>query len=566
MNAIITLKEYLDKQKTFVIPDYQRGYVWGKKRVGEKDSVSNLLEDLTARFARQTDVFLQGVTVTETEREIILIDGQQRTTCLFLLLSWLGFPRGRFRIKYDIRNKSDEYLKNLDLNHIEEEATEPYQDIFFFKKTLRIINDKLHDIDKAEFREFLLEHIRFLYINIPKEQAMNIFSLMNGSKARMLPEEVIKAEILRLASLNVDNREDVAQEWEQNMLRSRYAREWDKWLHWWNREDVQRTFGCSNPMGLLITTFLRQKEAEVLTFETFKDKYLAHDLPKEAKDTFDGLRRLQKRFEDAFDDPATHNRIGAILNVFDPGNRNKFIKYYFTKDHRRELEAYYLQVFLGMSHDEIVSQGSDREKYLECFETKYARTWSAISDAFLYQNNPDQAFRFLLRLNVDQDTQQNRKFNFEIWRKGARSLEHIYPKSRVGHQDQPDLPDNWLDGSDTKRDRKDFSLLRNDIQATVNGITVETSEHGIGNLVLLYKDENSVFNDSEFEVKKEIFFSPRRKELFKSRHLLHTVCVFAEKTVWDGPAIARNQYDTLEKFKSDYDTLRKKTENDEEQD
>ena len=35
MNATITLREYLEKKKCFIIPDYQRGYVWGKNKPGE---------------------------------------------------------------------------------------------------------------------------------------------------------------------------------------------------------------------------------------------------------------------------------------------------------------------------------------------------------------------------------------------------------------------------------------------------------------------------------------------------------------------------------------------------
>ena len=28
--TLISFREYLEKNKTFVIPEYQRGYVWGK--------------------------------------------------------------------------------------------------------------------------------------------------------------------------------------------------------------------------------------------------------------------------------------------------------------------------------------------------------------------------------------------------------------------------------------------------------------------------------------------------------------------------------------------------------
>ena len=78
-NATITLRQFLDKGKTFVIPNYQRGYIWGKSRGAEKNSVEYLLESMENSLANNTELFLQCVTVTETEDEIILIDGQQRT-------------------------------------------------------------------------------------------------------------------------------------------------------------------------------------------------------------------------------------------------------------------------------------------------------------------------------------------------------------------------------------------------------------------------------------------------------------------------------------------------------
>ena len=97
MTLIVTLQEYLNKGKVFVVPEYQRGYIWGKNRKGEKNSVENILQNLQQHYKSKskTEIFLQGVTVTETEKEIVLIDGQQRTTFLYLLLKTLGYT-GRF--------------------------------------------------------------------------------------------------------------------------------------------------------------------------------------------------------------------------------------------------------------------------------------------------------------------------------------------------------------------------------------------------------------------------------------------------------------------------------------
>lgn len=555
MNATITLKEYLNKRKTFVIPDYQRGYIWGKNRQGEKNSVENLLEDLVTRFNSNSKVFLQGFTVTEGEDRITLIDGQQRTTCLYLLLKWLGYTE-RIEIQYQIRPESELFLQELNLEDSIECGEEEFQDVFFFKKTLRIIKDRLKNIDKSVFLNYLLDNVFFLYIDVPQHQAPKVFSMMNGSKAQMLPEEIIKAEILRLASMSQDDHPQMTQEWESNMLRSRYAREWDKWLHWWNRPDVQQMYHCDNIMGLLVVSCLLNKKKEVLTFENFRDKYLKQGRSIEAKQVFDMLRRLQKRFEDAFNDPIAHNKIGAILRIMDKDNRQKFINYYFVEEKytplskRVALDNYYKLAFLGMTHDEI--EDFKKEKY----EEKYAISLNAICDDMIYLNNREFAFRLLLRLNIDEDNKQNggcgRVFDFSIW-DDERSLEHVYPKSKVGHA--VDGKENVFAGGDgIERPYDYFDCFRDEI-IRADG-TESTTEHSIGNLVLLYGRDNSSFGNSSFEEKKGYFFDTSKKNIFKSRHLLHSIYIFAHSE-WLPSDIAENKALILSNFESDYEVFNK---------
>lgn len=178
MNSIITLNDYLNKGKEFFVPDYQRGYVWGKERNGEKNSVENLLDNLLIHYDSNTDVFLQGVTVSEDTDKILLIDGQQRTTCLYLLLKWLGYNE-KFAIRYEVREEADKFLQSNFLQGYEENSNEEYQDIYYFKKTLRIIKNKFSKFDgekKKEFLHFLLHKIKFLYVIVPEQQATQIFA------------------------------------------------------------------------------------------------------------------------------------------------------------------------------------------------------------------------------------------------------------------------------------------------------------------------------------------------------------------------------------------------------
>jgi hypothetical protein len=203
--------------------------------------------------------------------------------------------------------------------------------------------------------------------------------------------------------------------------------------------------------------------------------------------------------------------------------------------------------FIGMTHDEIVQK--NKEKFSENF--RQSLEW--LSDDMLYTVDEckEFAFRLLLRLNIDQDIRQCRKFNFDICNKNARSLEHIYPKSKVAHKGEDGKMYNG--NNYIINDSLTNYLLREDI--VTEDRSTQTTEHSIGNLVLLYKNENSQFNDNDFVNKKKMFFNPNKKELFKSRHLLHTICVFAEKDMWNGKTIAQNKQDIIRQFKEDYNKL-----------
>ena len=568
MNATITLKEYLEKGKTFVIPNYQRGYVWGKKTKGKDlDAVSYMLEkSLIPGFNNNTPIFIQGITVTENDKEIILIDGQQRTTFFYLLLKYLRY-NGKVEMTYTIRTESNDFLSTLDIDKTDfsENTLEDFQDLYFFKKTLRTIDEKLGQINKEKFCNYILNHVRFLYINILKDKATKVFSMMNGSKAEMKSEELIKAELLRLASLNdsdfdkKEEKEKNAIEWDNNMLRSRYAREWDKWLQWWNREDVKKLFKCSNVMGYLISSYLQTKDKDKdLSFDVFKNGFLHEQNPIDAKKTFDGLRRLQKRFEDAFNNPKIYNWVGAILRI---GSANEFIQWFFVEDNKpsnEDLEKYYKWSFLGLTHKQIVENDENK------FDDRYDELFKILESNNLYEDNSEEAFRLLLRLNIDEDNKQEdgvgRKFDFSIWDRNdakGRSLEHIYPKSKVLHKENGIIKKGDYKPLDKLPGRTDGYIARATCRYFENGVRIEASEHSIGNLVLLYKDDNSAFNDSSFEEKKSMFFlvpdgkDKKKKMIFKSRHLLHTIYKFAQSE-WKGEQIAINKYQTLKDFREYY--------------
>lgn len=76
--------------------------------------------------------------------------------------------------------------------------------------------------------------------------------------------------------------------------------------------------------------------------------------------------------------------------------------------------------------------------------------------------------------------------------------------------------------------------------------SINLSEHCIGNLLLLYGNNNSSFGNKMPEEKRQSYFELNRDEIFNSRHLLHTVFSFGRFVKFDQKAICENQKDAIE--------------------
>jgi len=566
IKSLISVQDYLNKEKVFSIPNYQRGYIWGKSHGDKKDSVRFLIESIESCKKNNSELFLQGVTVSEYEDRIEIIDGQQRTTALYLIMVYLGY-KGLFSLEYKIRQQSQEFLdtlKNLNTDELvfycKEKDDEEFQDIYFFKKTVRIIHEKLYKVDKKNTLSFLLTNVKFLYIEIPSEKATTVFSMMNGNKALMKYEEIIKAEILRLVSeeknTEVNQADNEALKWEQNLLRSKYAREWDKWLYWWNREEIKKYYFTENVMGLLVETYFYSKVDSVkkFSFESFRDSLLrGENASQMAKTVFYELRQLQKKFEDIYNsfnedliERRLHNSIGEILTLLGKDDRKSFIRSYFIdKNKDLNIEKYKKLVYLGLNHTQVMKiiSGaiSDDESQIDIIEQKKNELLQILKSDNLYEEDKAQAKIQLFRFNIYEDTKLSRKFDFNIW--NDCSLEHIYPKSKVLH-----IENNiFKDGANKVVSQKVANTLLD--RGLFNG---DGSEHCIGNLVLLYKDENSSFGAKDFDDKKSLYFDLSQEKVFFSRHLLHSISVFANKQ-WNVKEIQKNKEKIIEAVRSYYD-------------
>lgn len=556
-----TLEDYYKKQ--IVIPCYQRGYIWGKKHKDQmkSDSVSYILDCLCKGYEVKREIFIQGITVVDSGSQYIVIDGQQRSTFFYLLLKTLGDTA--FPIKYNSshRNSSDstgcspqQWLDNLNENtDCEEDCEEYYQDIYFFKKTLRLIKEhRLYkECDKENVINYLKTRVSFLLISVDEKIAISTFSMMNGNKALMQEFELIKADLLRRASIGTGGYQGAASEWDNISLRSRYAHEWDRWLHWWNRQDVQRMYDCKNPMGWLLKTVFEGNE-------NLYEKYLVkvQEGKKEAQNAklmFAQLRLIQKHFEEIFSDPISHNQFGLVVRLLEKRDVVSFMDDYFNGKEvvLRNLGIIYNLLLFGMTYKEIL------ENNVEAFNRKKERLKDTLLNEPIYNRDNETAYRYLLIMNVEHDSKLKRKFDFTSWI-GNRSLEHVYPKSKVVHKHNGE----WLNGSDEYvhvldgleydsernvwinqegKQVDEFSeyILRESIKSYELTPDIIVTEHSIGNLLLLYGKDNSAFGNKMPEEKRTYYFNSGEK-ILPSRNLLHTIFSFGRFEHFKGEEICKN--------------------------
>lgn len=505
MENKISIKKYFEKGK-FVVPNYQRGFKWSVKIGNEESSLEHFLKSLIEAFnSKLNEYFIEAVTVVEKDSEIILIDGQQRTTSLFFLfvvLEDLQFVKNK--LIYNVRRDSDKYLNSL-FEKREESEIDDTQDIYYFKEAQEQIKVSIAGLDKDEFSRFIKEKVFLLFNVIPEDKAVNTFIALNGLKAVMKDEELIKSDLL-IKSSRVDvtikitcDEEKHSVEWKINEDRGRLARNWDKWLYWWNQMEVKSYFGISNgqhPLYYLLITYWkinkgqRPDENNKFSFDDFKSRFI--DNSKNAKKHFEGLRKLQKTFEDLYNDWELYNLLGlAFESLIDKNEALQF--FILNREDRNSLKDFVKWALVDCDIKSI------KNKNLKNYSEKREELRSIIENRDLYiSEDKRQAYTQLLRMNVIDMT--NRKFDFEVFK--TKSLEHICPQN-------PPEDDNV------------FKKSRDEINEKSDSI------NSIGNLVLLNGSANSSLSNNSYDKKKQLLFDQIKKGFL----LPHTLKVFSKSFV-----------------------------------
>jgi uncharacterized protein with ParB-like and HNH nuclease domain len=190
----------------FFIPAYQRGYRWDEEQV--EDLLNDLLEFITTSKSREEKYCLQPIVVKKLEDgRYEVLDGQQRLTTIFILLSRLKKNNSEidlFALTYETRPNSAAFLKNID-----ETINNENPDFYYISNAYVTINNWLKKTKNIKANiatslfEAIVESIEFIWYEIKNDvDAIDVFTRINIGKIPLTNAELVKAVFLSKNNLS----------------------------------------------------------------------------------------------------------------------------------------------------------------------------------------------------------------------------------------------------------------------------------------------------------------------------------------------------------------------------
>jgi uncharacterized protein with ParB-like and HNH nuclease domain len=487
----------------FFIPSYQRGYRWNSQQVN--DLLNDLFEFFQKDRTKDEYYCLQPIIVKKHESYWELIDGQQRITTIYIILTYFNerfnekFRKKLFDISYQTRPSITDFLNkieeseaghNVDFSHI----YEVYEAIFsWFSGKENIIND---------MESLLLNNTRIIWYEVSGEiDSRQVFSRVNMGKIPLTNAELIKA--LFLQEKNFGYNQDVVK-----LKQLEIASEWDAIELFLQNDEFWYFLNVkeNNYYARIEFIFDLMSEKVVnndayVTFRYFYDElFFSRNFQIEKiEKTWRDIKNYHLMFREWFDDHELYHLIGYLITIGRSVNDIKKISDNLPK-----------KVFKIKLKEEIKNYFSN----CQLDKLEYGKNTSMLTRLFLLFN-----IQYAYLYNDAQH-----RFPFIYFKHDKWSLEHIHAQNSDGLSTVKQWT-TWLEEHRESLERinaNEYKTIISEINDKLKEeITKEAFDclfdkivslfeksgskniHDIANLALLDKDSNSSLNKSIFEVKRK---------------------------------------------------------------
>ena len=540
--ASLTPKKVSELNNSFFIPDYQRGYRWGRHNVRQ------LLNDI--RDSKGV-YYLQPVVVCphnhrdedSKEYDYDVIDGQQRLTTLLIIYKGLesiynmmeSNPMGfnilskdlvkcGFTLSYQTRNDSEDFLNSIKDKSLDE--AREFADFLYmyhaYQEVYSWFTENISDI--AFIAKSLNERVFLIWYEVKadEDKARQIFENLNIGKIRLTNAELVKAIFLSQTNRRISDEEQnvIAQQWDEIERRLH-----DKVL--WSFLTKKSEEQYATRIELLFDMVAGKKDKERDEFFTFLyfDKLLKG---KNQKEEWEKIYIQYLKLLDWFNDNEYYHKIGYLVSVGPSDTLQKL----YAESMDEEMTNSSFKASLDKKIKDTLSFKNMRIEHMRIEHLSYNDDYSDVTKLLTL-------FNVITTYNLNDETQ---KYPFYLHNtvKGGWSIEHIHAQQSEPINDIEPRK-KWVSLHYTSLQRylsirkaedaskeeiakiEELSARMHDYlekeniqtQNNFNSISKAYSEVVVskldveykdllGNLALLGKYDNSVLNNSTFDVKREI--------------------------------------------------------------
>ena len=484
-------KNVLTIKGNFFVPDYQRGYRWGE------NEVKQLLEDIYENGERS--YYLQPIVVKPIKGEDFeLIDGQQRLTTLFLILSYLREKLGnivgkKYSLIYETRKETHEFLENISSENKNKENI----DFFFISNAYETIEKwfKEQGERSSEFGVLLFQFYTLLgkFVKIiwyePEDNisGVELFTRLNIGRIPLTNSELVRALFLsRNSDLTPAEQLEIAAEWDSIEKELHQPSFW-AFLTNYQPEDYPNRIDLL--FDLMAGGKSRDKYATFFYFNNkIKEKERKQDLWKEIVAYF-------ARLKEWYGNREIFHKVGFLVAV---GNKDKAL-------------INLLNNAAGKKKDEV-------SLYLDSQIEKVMGEVS-LGELSYQSKNTNQVLLLFNVLSVMNVKDESLRFPFDKYKSNDWSLEHIHAQNAESlnttekrkewlrlHKEilekETELAkkiDNILEKDITN---EQFRELQKEVFAQLPNETEGDYLDSLANMALLNVGNNAALNNSVFEVKR----------------------------------------------------------------
>lgn len=533
----------------FFVPDYQRGYKWTTLQVEqllndiiqfEKTSTNNLnqsycLQPIVLKKMRLDDLRLKKVTgVRFNDENIIyeLIDGQQRLTTLFLILSFLNnrfkpeFATEKFQLFYETRERSYSFIEKLGekgiCEELEEESNENIDFHHIYQSLKFITNYFIGTEEKRDvnlFESTLLFRTKFIWYEVDEDEnstAKEIFKRLNSGKVELTNAELVKALFLGKFDNGYTSDSERMQmsiewEWIENKLNQ------DEFWYFLTDDKSEK----NNRISFILDQFSRNqnidhlnKEDKRFTFLVFNE--LFQDKGK-VRYTWEELKRQFRIIHNWYSDYELFHYIGFLLSTYVGETLDRMFLLYNEAGESIEI----FKELLLTEIDEQVNQNDLNELNYNhhYYQIKKVLLWFNIS-MMLKDKNRNQRFNFYKFKDLKFDVEHIKSLDSEITKSDKSKKEfltaffnyYVHNKELVDNQMDEDTGtmkldllariDGYLKDSRTDDFNEILTQIKEEFE--IEDTEFESEEdHSIGNLCLLDQGTNRGYKNAIFPIKRQ---------------------------------------------------------------